>query len=235
MDPIIDDINRKMTTALKIANTLRLEIYKNKLKAGHHLNEKSLALEFGTSRGPVRDAIRLLESEGIVNTPPNGRTIVLGFSVSEIDDYYNLRYLLESEAIKKILQSPQNKSYGEWIENLEYILDKSKLYLSMNNEDEKFRALDYKFHLSILHRADKKLFTQIWKTLANMSLTIMETNKKYLSNKYLDEIISTFEYHDKIFIGLKQRDLQLALTNLKIHLQKGSETFARIMESVNKL
>lgn len=235
MEPIIDDINRKMTTALKIANTLRQEIYKSNLKAGFHLNENTLALEFGTSRGPVRDAIKLLESEGIVNTPPNGRTVVLGFTVSEIDDYYNLRYFLESESIKKILSSPEDDSYYTWVSEVEEILQKSKLYLQNDNEEDKFKTLDYKFHLSILNKADKKLFTQIWKTLANMSLTIMETNKKYLSNRYFDDIVSTFEYHDRIFTGIKNRDLSLALENLDIHLKKGSETFARIIKSLNKL
>lgn len=68
--------------------------------------------------------------------------------------------------------------------------------------------------------------------LANMSMTIMEMNKRYLADKYMKDLNSTYEYHDKILISIKNRKLDTALGNLHIHLQKGRETFIKIILNV---
>ena len=105
----------KTVLSSKIANILRQEIYENTIKVSEHLNEAAIAARLGISRGPLRDAIHILENEGLVKTPPNGRTVVMGFTAKEISEYYGLRYYLESEAIRKILSEPEDKSYHDWL------------------------------------------------------------------------------------------------------------------------
>ena len=210
---------------------MRREIYENTIKAGDHLNESQIAARLGVSRGPVRDALRILESEGLVETLSNGRTVVVGFNVKDILDYYDLRYYLESEAITKIIQSPDDESYSEWIEHLEQILQESQAYLDSNSE-EMFTIADIEFHLALLTRAGNRVSVQVWKTLANMSRTIMEMNKRYLADMQLHNLHDTFAYHDLILLGLKTRNLELALDNLRHHLQKGTETYTKIMSQV---
>jgi len=68
--------------------------------------------------------------------------------------------------------------------------------------------------------------------LANMSMTIMEINKRYFADKYINDLNATFEYHDRILLSLKNRDLDMALKNLQIHMQKGKEAFLKIIENV---
>lgn len=230
------EYSTSIKTALpsKIANMLRREIYENTLKAGDHLNETLIASRMGVSRGPVRDALRILESEGLVDTPPNGRTVVQGFSIREIADYYNLRYHLESEAITKIIQDDHGPSYKQWLANLEQLVSDSKVYLEQNNE-EMFSIADFEFHLALLNRAGNRISVQVWKMLANMSRTIMEMNKRYLSNLQLHNIQDTFAFHDRILTGLKNKDLAMALECLNQHLMKGTETYALIMEQVSGL
>ncbi|MBU4292780.1 MAG: GntR family transcriptional regulator [Actinobacteria bacterium] len=221
----------KTVLSSKIAGILRQEIYENTIKVGAHLNEAAIAARLGTSRGPLRDAIHILENEGLVKTPPNGRTFVVGFSTKEIIEYYELRYYLESKAIHKILSEPENQSYHDWLNDLEQLLSESKQYLKYDDKDL-FTTADYKFHLSIHTRANNTISIQVWKMLANMSITIIEMNKRYLADKYIHDLNATFEYHDKILLSLKNRDLDMALKNLQIHLQKGKETFLKIIESV---
>lgn len=226
-------ISTQLKTVLssKIANILRQEIYTNTIKVGEHLNEAAIAARLGISRGPLRDAIHILENEGLVKTPTNGRTVVMGFSTKEITEYYELRYYLESEAIRKILSEPEDKSYYDWLNDLEQLLNESKEYLKYNDKDL-FTTADYKFHLSIHTRANNTICIQVWKMLASISMTIMEMNKRYLADKYIHDLNATFENHDKILLSLKNRDLDIALKNLQIHLQKGKETFLKIIESV---
>jgi|GEM_PF-1724554 len=221
----------KTVLSSKISNILRQEIYENTIKVGTHLNEAAIAARFNISRGPLRDAIHILENEGLVETPPNGRTVVIGFSTKQVIEYYDLRYYLESEAIRKILSEPEDKSYYDWLNDLEQLLNESKQYLKYNDKDL-FTTADYAFHLSIHTRANNTICIQIWKMLANMSLTIMEMNKRYLADKYIIDLGATYEYHDKIFLSIKNRDLDMAFENLKMHFQKGKETYSKIIEDV---
>lgn len=224
----------KSSLSSKIASMLRLEIYEQALKSGDHLNEAQIATRLGVSRGPLRDAFFMLENEGLVETPPNGRTIVLGFSAKEISEYYDLRYYLESESIRKILASSDDPTYPQWLETIETLINESRMYLQYNNEDM-FVVSDLEFHLAILSRAGNKIFIQVWKTLANMSRTIMEMNKRYLSNMQLHDIGNTFAFHDRILFGLKNRDLALTLNYLEQHLKKGTETYSMIIEHVSDM
>ena len=224
----------KTVLSSKIANILRQEIYKNTIKVGTHLNEAVIAARLGISRGPLRDAIHILENEGLVKTPSNGRSIAIGFSTKEINEYYELRYHLESEAIRKILSEPEDESYRDWLNDLEQLLNESKQYLKYNDKDL-FTTADYHFHLSVLTRANNTISIQVWKMLANMSMTIMEMNKRYLVDKYIHDLSTTYEFHDKILLSLKNRDLDMALKNLQIHFQKGRDTYSKIIKSVTKM
>jgi GntR family transcriptional regulator, gluconate operon transcriptional repressor len=221
----------KTVLSSKIANILRREIYENTIKVGEHLNEGAIAARLGTSRGPLRDAIHILENEGLVKTPSNGRTVVVGISAKEITEYYELRYFLESKAINKILSEPENQSYYDWLSELEQLLNENKAYLKYDDKDFS-TTTDFQFHLSIHTRANNTIFNQVWKMLANMSITIMEINKQYFADKYINDLNAAFEYHDKILLSLKNRDLDMALKNLKIHMQIGKEAFLKIIEDM---
>jgi GntR family transcriptional regulator, gluconate operon transcriptional repressor len=225
--------NIQLKTALssKIANILRQEIYENTIKVGTHLNEVAIAARLGVSRGPLRDAIHILENEGLVKTPPNGRTFVVGFSIKEITEYYELRYYLESKAILKILSEPDNQSYRDWLSGLEQLLNENKTYLNYN--DKNFSAVtDFQFHHYIQTRANNTIFFQIWKMLNNMSLTIIEICNRYFTDRYINNLNAAFKYHDKILVSLKNRDPDMALKNLQVHMQKSKEAFLKIIESV---
>ena len=226
-------VNTQLKTVLssKIANILRQEIYENTIKVGQHLNEVAIAARFGISRGPLRDAIKILENEGLVKTPPNGRTFVIGFSSKEITEYYELRYYLESEAIRKILSEPEDISYRQWLNELEQLIFKSKSYIKYDDKDL-YTSIDYRFHRLIQEKAGNTLAIQVWKMLSNISMTIMEMNKRYLADKYVEDLNNTYSYHDRILESLKNRNLEQALQNLKIHLEKGRDTFLIIIESV---
>jgi len=221
----------KTVLSSKIANILRREIYENTIKVGEHLNEGAIAARLGTSRGPLRDAIHILENEGLVKTPSNGRTFVAGFSTKEITEYYELRYYLESRAITKILSEPEDESYYDWLKDLEQLLNESKVYLKYDDKNIS-PTVDFEFHLSIQTRANNTIFIQVWKMLANMSITIMEINKRYFADKYINDLNAAFEYHDKILLSLKNRDLDMTLKNLQNHMQIGKEAFLKIIEDV---
>ncbi len=82
-----------------IREHLREEILKGRLVPGSEISQAQIAAEFGVSRGPVREAFRLLERDGLIDTRVNHRARVTGLAVDELEHLYTLRVLNESLAL----------------------------------------------------------------------------------------------------------------------------------------
>ncbi|MDZ5471318.1 GntR family transcriptional regulator [Bacillus sp. 31A1R] len=87
-----------------VAKIIRKMILNGTLKPGERLNQAQLADELNISRGPVREAIKLLQNEGLVKHETNKGTFVTTLSLQDAYEIYTLRALLESEAAQ--LASP---------------------------------------------------------------------------------------------------------------------------------
>ncbi len=224
----------KVDLYCKIADILRQEILENKIPEGTHFNESALAERFGVSRGPVREALRCLEREGFATTQPSGRTISNSFSSSDIQYYYNMRTYIESESIRKILSESETPDYADWIKQLEEILAQSKIYLDRNDEN-RFVQLDSEFHLAILTRANIKIHLIMWEMLNNITLSIMEINRKHILDKQLHNLSITYAFHDSILHGLRRRDVDYTLANLQTHLKNGVIIYTEIIDIITNI
>ena len=80
--------------APRIADELKQLIYDGEFAAGERLNEAALALRMGTSRGPIREAVRVLTGWGLVTPVPNRGVFVRELSVREMLEVYDLRALV---------------------------------------------------------------------------------------------------------------------------------------------
>jgi DNA-binding GntR family transcriptional regulator len=86
---------------------IRQAIVEGRYSAGQRLVEKSLAEEFQVSRTPVREALRALESEGLVVSLPNKGAVVRSLSAQDVYDIYDLRVRLESLAAERAARDPR--------------------------------------------------------------------------------------------------------------------------------
>jgi DNA-binding GntR family transcriptional regulator len=80
------------------ADMIREAIFDGRIGAGRRMKEADLAREFGLSRTPIREALLVLQAEGLLSATPNRGSVVRTYSDEEIDDHYDLRALLESHA-----------------------------------------------------------------------------------------------------------------------------------------
>jgi DNA-binding GntR family transcriptional regulator len=83
-----------------IHDALREAILGGDLCAGAVLSQVSIAGDFGVSRGPVREALRLLQREGLVDAELNRRVRVAEFSVSDLEELYAMRVVNEALAVR---------------------------------------------------------------------------------------------------------------------------------------
>jgi DNA-binding GntR family transcriptional regulator len=90
---------RQGTAPDTIAAALRADILSGETKPGTLLRQEDLAARFAMSRIPVRDALRLLEAEGLVTIATNRGAQVIQLSVDEVAEIYHLRILLECNCL----------------------------------------------------------------------------------------------------------------------------------------
>ena len=213
----------KTVLSSKIASILRIKIMKGIYKDGEHLNEVWIAKEHDLSRGPVREAINILENEGFVRTPNNGRTVAVAFTHKDFLDYHEIRFFLEAEAIKSIIQNAsEEKDYASWIDVME------KLVVSMEKntgkyQEETFNNSDYVFHKRLMERSNNRMALKVWDSLSGIRDAIMVVNKDYLVGHDITGML--FEPHRKIFEGLKELDKNKATKYCKLHMDNSIKIY----------
>jgi DNA-binding GntR family transcriptional regulator len=87
--------NRIKTNSVQIANRLREDMMSHKLKPGSKLREVELSRTLGVSRSPIREALRILEAEGLTQIAPNKGAYVTKLGEKDLREIYELRTLLD--------------------------------------------------------------------------------------------------------------------------------------------
>ena len=93
---IAETAERNLTAQELVLSSLREAILSGALPPGSRLRQERLAEQFGTSRIPVREALRALEHEGIVSSVPYRGFTVTELDADDIEEVYEMRILLES-------------------------------------------------------------------------------------------------------------------------------------------
>jgi DNA-binding GntR family transcriptional regulator len=140
-------------SALVIHDHLRSQILEGRLGAGSEINQAQVAAQFGISRGPVREAFRLLERDGLIDTKINHRARVAALSVDDLEHLYTLRVLNESLALSVSvprLTPPELDEFAELADRLR----------APNPRTFDFEAWDHvhqRFHLLLLTHSGPRM------------------------------------------------------------------------------
>jgi DNA-binding GntR family transcriptional regulator len=101
-------IDRPLSLAERVYRTLREHVCSGQLASGQPLQEAALAAQLGVSRTPVREALGRLAGEGLLEN--QGRSVVVPrLSESDLNDIYELRILLEPEAVRQVASRINNR------------------------------------------------------------------------------------------------------------------------------
>lgn len=117
----LTDSNRPLSVAEQIAERISRDILAGVYKPGERIIEQTIADEFQVSRGPVRDAIRILERESVVEVLPRRGAQVTALSVKEIDDIFAIRAALIELGVSlatPLLSDDEVAQIQSWIDQL---------------------------------------------------------------------------------------------------------------------
>jgi DNA-binding GntR family transcriptional regulator len=145
----------------QIVSTLRRAIVAGDLQPGHRLVETELAEQLGTSRAPVREALRQLEQEGLVVSRPYRATEVLGVTQEEIEEVLvPLRVTLERFAFRKARPHLTPEDFAE----LEHLVEAMRV-AGISRDVDALADADVRFHELVVTRAGQPHCEQLWRTI----------------------------------------------------------------------
>jgi DNA-binding GntR family transcriptional regulator len=190
----------------RIAEKITNEIMTGELKPGEKIIESTYAEEFGTSRAPIREALYLLATDGLIERIPRKGAIVKGYTEDEVYDLLEMRMVLESLAMKRI------KIRGVYAQILS---EMEKLIVSMSQaegDNKRYASLNLEFHMLIIEMSKSEIIKEMYWRLGRPLLAIQRMS-------FLEEvhIKKSMEEHRLILDLLKESLIDEAIVLLEKH------------------
>ncbi|WP_306117624.1 MULTISPECIES: GntR family transcriptional regulator [unclassified Roseitalea] len=143
---------------VQIADRLRTAIVTGKLKPGAVLVETALAERMNVSRAPIREAIQILENDGLVETVAYKGRRVKPLSVREVSETYDMRQIFEMRAVRRIIER-KIPAGALW----QPCQDMERA--AQAGDREGLVAADERFHRMLITLADHQLLLQSWNSI----------------------------------------------------------------------
>jgi len=187
-----------------VARELRAAIISGSIARDTHLVEARLSKAFDVSRGPIRDALSLLSTEGLVEARRRG-IYVRGLSIDDIEELYSLRELIESEAVRRCLSVPTEQLSG---------LDVALAEMRAAKDADEFAQADLAFHSALYQIAGHRRLREIWLQYEpTFSGMLAVTNAQDVT------LTATIEDHEILRDAIREKDESRAFSLLADHLE----------------
>ncbi|MZQ75619.1 MAG: FCD domain-containing protein [Peptoclostridium sp.] len=198
----------KSSLSSKIFNVLRDNILEGKYVHDEKLIEVKLAQELGVSRTPVREALKQLELEGLVENIPNKGVVVKGISKQDISDIYTIRLAIEGIAVEWAME----RMSEEDVEKLKEIYELMEFY-TLKKDYLKISELNTQFH-EVIYKATKSRYLE--QVLKDFQYYIKTTRNKSLRTP--GRLESALEEHREILDAFITKDPKKAREVLENHI-----------------
>jgi DNA-binding GntR family transcriptional regulator len=203
----------------QVYNNLLEAILSQQIKPGQHLVEQPLADQLSVSRISVREAIRRLAQDGLVEIIPLRGSFVVNLTAEDVKEIYHLRTSLECIAVEHIIHHYR----PGMLDVFDDILDEMRT-IERNEDRLHGAAVDNHFHRTIMHLSGLKRTTQIWEQMSNQITLVI-----YNVSNYYPSITGFTERHTPLLEWIKAGDAPNAVGYLKEHIQEGSQHVRKAM------
>jgi DNA-binding GntR family transcriptional regulator len=193
----------------RVANALREAILTGEIAPGDRVRQEELAAEYGISRIPVREALRLLESEGLVVLVPNSGAWVAKLDQTECVEIYKIRERLEPLALAESCGNLSEETLSE----LSAIAAKIEI---ATNTDE-FLRLDRQFHLMSYSGAR---MPQLLEMIYKFWNTTQHYRRAFAFKAEQSSMMAVYYEHALIMEALHRRDGEHAARVLQDHIRR---------------
>ena len=204
--------------------TVKRAIIAGEYDSGDSLTELSLAQTLNVSRTPVREALRLLEQENLVEIRPNRGAVVVGVSMEDIRDIYSIRSELEGVAAQRAAERATDAEIaqlGEYVDLMEF-------YLEKQNPD-KMLETDDSFHRRLYELSGSRMLGLV---LSEMHVYASRVRKASMQRNGRGE--HTVAEHRAIYEAIRDRDSERARECAFRHIAQTTENISQLFEEKKK-
>jgi len=198
----------------EVAELLRQRIFSRELAPGSWIDELKLAEEYGISRTPLREALKVLATEGLVTMKVRRGAYVTEVSERDLADVYHLLALLESDAAG-VVATQATPSQLKELQGLHEELEKAA------GNRERFFEINEAFHMRLLEIANNRWRDQMVADLRK----VMKLNRhnSLLKSGRIEESLAE---HRAIMQALAARDAEATAQRMREHFRNGLEAAA---------
>jgi DNA-binding GntR family transcriptional regulator len=197
-----------------VAERLRAQIFSRQLEPGSWIDEMKLAAEYGISRTPLREALKVLAAEGLVAMKPRRGAYVAEMSRDDVTQIYHLLSLLESDAASDVARGASDAQIAQ-LQQLHERLEKQ-----VRQRDAFFRTNEA-FHLALLDIAGNRWRKQIVADLRK----VMKLNRHHSLFKQ-GRLSDSLAEHRVLMAALAAREPAKAARLMREHFASGLEAAA---------
>lgn len=223
MKKYLKDLSHSASLKDRVYGLLKEEIVNGHIKPGEHLNELELSKAMNISRGPIREALNILEKEGFATIIPRKGAVVASVTVEDVKNIWEMRRLLEPYSA----QISVDRITEQELDMLE-----SKLQNVQENPEDFDAYMD----------ADLELHELLHKYIENVLLrdNLVMVKQHSLRARYFaegnapmrkDVILVATKEHKDIINNLKKRDSKGVFESVKLHLMNAER---RTLEALRK-
>ncbi|ROZ72386.1 GntR family transcriptional regulator [Ramlibacter sp. WS9] len=198
----------------EVAELLRQRIFKRELEPGSWIDEMKLAEEYGISRTPLREALKVLAAEGLVTMKVRRGAYVTEVSEKDLTDVYHLLSLLESDAAGVVAERATDAEIAD-LQALH-----KQLEAAAGNRD-KFFTINERFHMRLLEIAGNRWRDQMVADLRKV-MKLNRHNSLLKSGRVKESMLE----HRAIMEALAHRDAKGAVRRMQEHFSNGLEAAA---------
>lgn len=198
----------------EVADRLRQQIYSRTLEPGSWVDEMKLSQEFGISRTPMREALKVLAVEGLVTMKLRRGAYVTDVSRDDVAQVYHLLALLESDAAAQAAERASEAQRTQ-LRQLHARLEKQV------RQRDAFFAANEQFHMALLDIAGNRWATQIATDLRK----VMKLNRHHSLFKQ-GRLSDSLGEHRELMNAIEARDAARARELMRAHFEHGLEAAA---------
>jgi len=195
------------------AERLRAQIFAHELAPGSWLDEQSLAQQFGISRTPMREAIKVLASEGLVTTKMNRGAYVTEVDRRDLEQIFTVLSLLEGQAAKETASKATEEELN-LLDDLHHRLEKA----AADRDVEQFFEINVKFHELIQDIASNAWMNGVIADLRKV-LKLQRRDSLTRTGRLQNSLLE----HREILQAILKRDPTAAEAAMRKHLARGLE------------
>jgi len=202
-----------MPTRARITSILKKALLAGEYKSGEELSLTGIATQLGVSRTPVREAFQTLEAEGLIELRLNKGAIVKTIDKKFITDHYEMRILLECEAIRRA--TLHHMDVSELLTALYHLSDNGRLAACSD-----FIELNQKIHLSIWKAADnQKLYDYL--------LNLWNGPSTGKANSEIEHHLKATEEHICMLEFVRSNNAEKASREMEMHITRSMNNILR--------